>query len=858
MNAIKSRVEFARGELLGLYRDLRAHGLGAPAHADGQLIRPLLSIAGAEALGLPCDRRFWSAAAAVQLAHEASLLHDDVIDRSDTRRSAPTLAARAGVAAALVEGDHLLTTSYCLAAATASPAFFPVFSGAVERTVAGERLQGAAAGVVLDEETYRRIIAGKAGELLGCALSAAAYVADHPAAASLYALGRRMGELYQMLDDLLDYCPEVDTGKPPLADYRQQRWTWPLLELHVQGFTLAVDDVVERLTTVDAAGVSPLGRCLSRLEHDADTVSAEAGACLPHDVVIGTLVEQWRTRARAAVDVMERAAEARRLRVGIESLLPREAELDAFFASNSRTFSFAARAFPREFASRVSAVYAFCRVTDDITDAGRAHAGADGGRAHAGTDALRAHAGTDGDPTCRMRRLEVWRALARSAYDGAATNVPLLDRVMADAHAAGVPFDCVDELIEGMRMDLRGQRYATLHDLRTYSYRVAGVIGQWLTRLCGVHDADVLERAADLGHALQLTNILRDVGEDLRLGRVYLPAAMMERAGVTERDLNAMAAGAPITEAYRVLIEELMQRADEHYERALEATSMLPAWFARPVRIAAHVYRGIHDEIRAAGFDNLTRRASTPGVTKALLALRALRGGDTLPGARRSTRALTLPRRASTALLLVLTFAAAGAGAGLAAQSTVPAERLAVVEQRLRVEPADMSAHLDRVRALFFVAVDEESAVARGHDAVDDIRSGLPALAASRTDLLTAYEGAFTALEARHGFWPPARLSAVRRGLRLLDTAAAASPDDLEIRYLRMINGFYLPGLFGRSDAVREDLALLERSLPHAGDAYPPEIFRVMAEFVLEHGSPDPDATARLRAEIERVTGSAP
>src|SRR5690606_20625233 len=334
-------------------------------------------------------------------------------------------------------------------------------------------------------------------------------------------------------------------------------------------------------------------------------------AGLPHDVVIGTLVEQWRTRARAAVDVMERAAEARRLRVGIESLLPREAELDAFFASNSRTFSFAARAFPREFASRVSAVYAFCRVTDDITDGGRAHAGADGGRAHAGTDALRAHAGTDGDPTCRMRRLEVWRALARSAYDGAATNVPLLDRVMADAHAAGVPFDCVDELIEGMRMDLRGQRYATLHDLRTYSYRVAGVIGQWLTRLCGVHDADVLERAADLGHALQLTNILRDVGEDLRLGRVYLPAAMMERAGVTERDLNAMAAGAPITEAYRVLIEELMQRADEHYERALEATPMLPAWFARPVRIAAHVYRGIHEEIRAAGFDNLTRRAST-------------------------------------------------------------------------------------------------------------------------------------------------------------------------------------------------------------------------------------------------------
>ena len=93
MNALASRVDVAREALSARYGDLRARGMGAPADADGQLIRPLLSLAGAEALGLPLDRRFWSAAAAVQLAHEASLLHDDVIDGAATRRSAPTLAA---------------------------------------------------------------------------------------------------------------------------------------------------------------------------------------------------------------------------------------------------------------------------------------------------------------------------------------------------------------------------------------------------------------------------------------------------------------------------------------------------------------------------------------------------------------------------------------------------------------------------------------------------------------------------------------------------------------------------------------------------------------------------------------------
>lgn len=138
----------AREAMSALYASLRSHGLGAPSSADGHLIRPLLSMAGAEALGRERDGAFRAAAGAVQLAHEASLLHDDVIDEAAVRRSEPTLAAARGVASALVQGDHLLTTSYRLAAAAESPTFVALFARAVERTVAGEKQQGGAAGLV--------------------------------------------------------------------------------------------------------------------------------------------------------------------------------------------------------------------------------------------------------------------------------------------------------------------------------------------------------------------------------------------------------------------------------------------------------------------------------------------------------------------------------------------------------------------------------------------------------------------------------------------------------------------------------------------------------------------------------------
>ncbi len=190
---------------------------------------------------------------------------------------------------------------------------------------------------------------------------------------------------------------------------------------------------------------------------------------------------------------------------------------------------------------------------------------------------------------------------------------------------ARVPFEYARDLVAGMRMDVHHQPYASLRELRVYTYRVAGVIGLWLTELYGVHDQRVLHHAAALGHALQLTNILRDVGEDWSRGRVYLPLDRLQAHGLEPADLGAMRAGMmPVDDRFRALVEELMGIAEADYRDALAALPALPAFFARPVAVAAHVYRGIHDEIRGAGYDTLRRRAHTSLPRKLWLAVRGL------------------------------------------------------------------------------------------------------------------------------------------------------------------------------------------------------------------------------------------
>jgi phytoene synthase len=332
---------------------------------------------------------------------------------------------------------------------------------------------------------------------------------------------------------------------------------------------------------------------------------------LPGDAILGALLEEWRLAAHEAVAGSERlqsgvtpGPHAGAQRSPSPEFADRLAALDwrTSLPSHGRSFAFASRWFPAERRERVARVYAYCRFTDDIVD-------------DAGSRT----------PAAVERDLDEWRHLSRKAYDGHATGYAFLDDVMHDAATAAVSFRYIEQLVEGVRMDLRAVHFDTLGDLQGYTYRVASVVGLWMCGLFGVHRKGVLARAASLGHAMQITNILRDVGEDLDRGRVYLPRQLMQQNGVTLEDLRAMRSGAPISAEYCSFIEELIAVADVAYDAAFLAIPELPSDTQSPIAIASYVYRGIHDAIRRNGYDNLNQRAHTTVIHKARLAAAALR-----------------------------------------------------------------------------------------------------------------------------------------------------------------------------------------------------------------------------------------
>jgi phytoene synthase len=282
-----------------------------------------------------------------------------------------------------------------------------------------------------------------------------------------------------------------------------------------------------------------------------------------------------------------------------------------------RSFHFASRFLHSASRERVASVYAYCRYTDDLVDEARGMS----------TDDLYA-------------RLDAWLENSHRAYMGDACGIPLVDRVMGDMRESGLPFRYASDLISGMRMDIAPRRYHDLAELASYTYRVAGVVGLWMTELFGVHEPWVMERAVALGHAMQLTNIVRDVGDDLAVGRVYLPQTLLKSYGLCDNDLIAMRSGTrTVSPAYRAAMEAMMTTADAYYRSAFDAMPYLPSPFCRAVAVAAEVYRGIHDEVRRAGYDTLTRRAMTTFPRKCVLGARGLRrlSGATLLAARRVT-----------------------------------------------------------------------------------------------------------------------------------------------------------------------------------------------------------------------------
>lgn len=170
-------------------------------------------------------------------------------------------------------------------------------------------------------------------------------------------------------------------------------------------------------------------------------------------------------------------------------------------------------------------------------------------------------------------------------------------------------------------MDLEGVRYRTFDDLRVFCYRVASTVGLMMSHVIGYH-GDALRYAEDLGIAMQLTNILRDVGEDLGRGRVYLPAEEMARFGYSETELRQRAR----TPAFVDLMQFQAERARHFYAISMPGIALLRPEGRFAVETAARVYRGILGQIEKLDYDVFGRRAVVPAWRKYGITARALAG----------------------------------------------------------------------------------------------------------------------------------------------------------------------------------------------------------------------------------------
>ncbi len=267
--------------------------------------------------------------------------------------------------------------------------------------------------------------------------------------------------------------------------------------------------------------------------------------------------------------------------------------------AGSKTFAAAARFLPARMRDSTVAIYAFCRIADDAIDEG------DGP-----TDAALQHL------RCILERAYAGTPRAEHDTEGAVERA--LSRVVREQR---VPAPLFDALIEGFVWDARNRRYETLDELYAYAARVAGTVGAMMTVLMGPRAPEVLARACDLGVAMQLTNIARDVGEDARNGRIYLPLAWLREEGL---DADAWLQHPTPDESVRRAVARLLEHAELLYRRADHGIARLPRDCRVAIRAARLVYAEIGVRVQRARYDSVTTRAVVPGWRKMWLIVRAL------------------------------------------------------------------------------------------------------------------------------------------------------------------------------------------------------------------------------------------
>jgi 15-cis-phytoene synthase len=268
------------------------------------------------------------------------------------------------------------------------------------------------------------------------------------------------------------------------------------------------------------------------------------------------------------------------------------ASATAITRSSNTSFYYSFTLLPKQKREAIHTVYAFCRYTDDIVD-----------------EEL-----PEGNKGVLLRhwRMELGRALNGSS------SYPLLNQLSSTAHRFNIPVEHFYELIHGMEIDLVKTRYQTFDELKEYCYLVASSVGLMCRKIFGYRNESTRDYAINLGIALQLTNIIRDVADDARRGRIYLPLEDLEEFGVSEEDVLNL--------RYTPQFVELMRfecaRASHYFDIARDALRDEDKRFFFAARVMWSIYAHILNRIIASNYNVFERRISISKLLKVLIAFR--------------------------------------------------------------------------------------------------------------------------------------------------------------------------------------------------------------------------------------------
>ncbi|MFW9964703.1 MAG: phytoene/squalene synthase family protein [Candidatus Sifarchaeia archaeon] len=269
----------------------------------------------------------------------------------------------------------------------------------------------------------------------------------------------------------------------------------------------------------------------------------------------------------------------------------------SLFKIHARSFYFASRYLDENDRRAFSALYAFCRLADDFADE------------------------IDIPPEAIEYELDALKDIVERMHQGEIFDHPVLRAFGDTMEKYKIPTKYLNELIEGVRMDTNLREIITVEELETYCYNVASTVGVMLCYIMRATDPNTIERAIDLGKALQITNILRDIDEDFQNGRIYLPLETRQQFRVTRDAFEKR----KVDSNFKWLIKHHIAMANSYYTKAEIGIQDLPPGGAFTVKVASRVYAEIMNEIKKMDYDVFKKRAIVPKWKKLWIAYKLRR-----------------------------------------------------------------------------------------------------------------------------------------------------------------------------------------------------------------------------------------